>query len=641
MLNGVQHTIIGVAPENFFGTFVGYSFQFWVPSSMQEVFDAGGYKLEDRGAHWIEGYAKLKPGVTIAQAQAEMSAVARRLENQFPNTNRGLGIRLYPIWKTPFNNAGTLFPTLRITLVVACFVLLIACANVGNLLLVRSFARRREMTIRLAVGAARTRLLRQLLTEGLILSVLAAIGGLAVAWLCRNMLVLFYPPRPGVVVNLPAEIDWRVLLLSAGVCLVSTVLFGLVPAWRASGLDLAAAMKTEAGGVVGVRRRSYFRSGLVLLQVALSFVLLVAAGLLLKSLNGMRNMSPGFAMDGVLNTGFDLVGAGYDPARARIFQDTLIARLQDLPGIESVAFARITPFSYRGFFEARIAVDGYHPAPDEQPSSEYNPVGPGYLATTGVPLVRGREFTAADDEAAAPVAVINEVIASRYFGGQDPVGQRLVVKGKPLRIIGIAKTAKYHNLIENPKPFFYTAMKQDPTTQVVLNLKTRLGADAIAPALGREIRAMDPNVAVSEIITMREQVNRMSWTQRAAFILLAIFCGVALILAAVGLYGVMAYAVSQRNRELGLRMALGASGRDLMRLVMSDGLILIIGGLAAGLIAAFGLTRLIADLLIKVSAHDPAAFAIAFIAAAFVAAIACFIPAWRAMKTDPVPALRE
>jgi predicted permease len=444
-----------------------------------------------------------------------------------------------------------------------------------------------------------------------------------------------------VVVNLPAEIDWRVLLLSAGVCLVSTVLFGLVPAWRASGLDLATAMKNEGGGVVGARRRSYFRGGLVLLQVALSFVLLVATGLLLKSLDSMRNISPGFATDGVLNTGFDLVGAGYDASRARIFQDALIARLEGLPGIESAAFARITPFSYRGFFQARIAVDGYHPAPDEQPSSEYNPVGPGYLATTGVPLVRGREFTNADDETAAPVAVINEVIAARYFGGQDPVGLRLIVKGKPLRIIGIAKTAKYHNLIENPKPFFYTAMKQDPTTQVVLNLKTRLGADAVAPALGREIRAMDPNVAVSEIITMREQVNRMSWTQRAAFILLAIFCGVALILAAVGLYGVMAYAVSQRNRELGLRMALGASGPDLMRLVMSDGLSLTIAGLVVGLAAAFGLTRLIADLLIKVSPHDPAAFAIAFIAAALVALAACFIPALRAMHTDPVPALRE
>jgi predicted permease len=641
MLNGVRHTIIGVAPENFFGTFVGYAFQFWVPTAMQEVFDAGGYKLEDRGARWIEGYAKLKPGVTIEQAQAEMSAVAQRLERQFPDADRGRGVRLYPLYRTPFNNAGTLFPTLRITLVVACFVLLIACANVGNLLLVRSFARRREMTVRLAVGAGRARLLRQLLTEGLILSILAAIGGLALAYLCRNMLVLFYPPRPGVTVNLPADIDWRVLLLSAGVCLVSTVLFGLVPAWRASDLDLAAALKNEAGAVIGARRRAYFRGGLVLLQVALSFVLLVGTGLLLKSLDRMRNISPGFATDGVLTTGFDLVGAGYDGPRARVFQDTLLNRLRAIPGIDSAAFARITPFSYRGYFSASIEVDGYHPAPDEQPISEYNQVGPGYLATTGVPLVRGREFTNADDENAAPVAVINEVMAARYFAGRDPVGQRLLVKGKPLRIVGIAKTAKYHNLIETPKPFFYTAMRQDPTTQVNISIKTRLGADAIAPAFGREIRAIDSNLAVSEIITMREQVDRMSWTQRAAFILLAIFCGVALILAAIGLYGVMAYAVSQRNRELGLRMALGASGRDLIRLVMWDCLALTLAGLTTGLAAAFGLTRLIADLLIKVSPHDPAAFVMAFVAAGVVALIACFIPALRAMNTDPVPALRE
>ena len=641
MLNGVQHTIIGVAPRNFFGTFVGYAFQFWVPTSMQETFDAGGYKLEDRGARWIEGYAKLRPGVTIQQAQAEISAVAARLENDYPGTNRGRTVRLYPLWKTPFNNAGTLFPTLRIALVVACFVLLIACANVGNLLLVRSFARRREMTIRLAVGSGRARLLKQLLTEGIILAALAAFGGLAMAYLCRNLLVLFYPQRPGVVVNLPAQIDWRVLLLSAAVCLVSTVLFGLVPALQTSRLDLAAAMKNEAGGVVGGRRRSWFRSGLVLLQVALSFVLLVGTGLLLKSLDGMRNVSPGFATDGVLTTGLDLVAAGYDAPRARIFQDQLLERLQGTAGIDSAAFARITPFSYRGYFSAPIATDGYHAAPDEQPVSEFNQVGPGYLATTGVPLVRGREFIRADDETGPPVAVINEVIAVRYFAGQDPIGQRLLVKGRALRVVGIAKTSKYHNLIEAPKPFFYTAMRQDPTTQVNINLRTRLGTDAVAPALFREIRALDPNLALSEVITMREQVDRMAWTQRAAVILLGIFCGVALVLAAVGLYGVMSYAVSQRKRELGLRMALGANGSDLLRLVMQDGLTLTAAGLLVGAAAALGLTRLIADLLFKVSPRDPVAFGTAFVALAVIASVACFVPALRAMNTDPVPALRD
>jgi predicted permease len=630
-----------VAPENFSGTFVGYTFQFWVPISMQELFDAGGYKLEDRGARWIEGYGKLKPGVTIEQAQAEISAVAQRLEHDYPATNRGIGVRLYPLWKTPFNNAGTLYPTLRISLVVAFFVLLIACANVGNLLLVRSFVRRREITVRMAVGAGRVRLLRQLLTEGLILSLLAAAGGVAVTWLCRNLLVVFYPPRPGVVVNLPAQIDWRVLLLSAGVCLVSTLVFGLVPAMRTSGLDLAAAMKNEAGAVVGGSRRSLFRSGLVLMQVALSFVLLVGTGLLLESLDRMRNLDPGFTTNGVLSTGLDLIAAGYDPPRARVFQDRLLERVQALPGVTSAVFARIRPFSYRGYFRAPIATAVYQPAPDERPSSEYNQVGPGYLATTGVPLVRGREFTRADDEHSQPVVVINEVIATRYFAGRDPIGQELQVKGKPLRIIGIAKTAKYRSLLEAPLPFFYTAMNQDPTTQVNLSIRTALAPEAVAPALAREIRALDPNLALSEIISMREQVDRMSWTQRAAFILLAVFCGVAIILAAVGLYGLMAYSVSQRNRELGLRMALGATGSDLMRLIVTEGIGLTGVGLVLGAVAAYGLTRLIADLLFGVSPHDPAAFTAALVGIAAIALIACLLPGVRAMRTDPVPALRE
>jgi predicted permease len=284
MLNGMPHEIIGVAPQGFYGTFVGWAMQFWVPASMQEKFDPGGYKLEERGARWIEGFVRLKPGVTAEQAQAEISAVAQRLEAAYPATNRGRGIKLYPLWQTPFNNAGALFPTLGIALAVVVFVLLIACANVSNLLLVRAFGRRHEMTVRLAVGAGRGRLLQQLLTEGLILSAFAAGGGLLVANWCRNLLVLLLPPRGGVSMFLPGGLDWRVLALSIGVCLLSTLFFGLIPAMQTSKIDLASALKAESGGVVGGNRRALVRSGLVLVQVALSFVLLVGAGLLLQSL---------------------------------------------------------------------------------------------------------------------------------------------------------------------------------------------------------------------------------------------------------------------------------------------------------------------------------------------------------------------
>src|SRR6266566_869877 len=306
-LNGVQHTIVGVAPEKFHGTFIGYSFSFWVPTSMQETFDSTGYKLEDRGARWIEGYAFLKPGVTRQQAQAELNSIAQRLENDFPDTNRGHEVQLFPLWKTPFNGAGNMSPTLAITMAVVFLVLLIACANVSNLLLARSLLRRHEMTMRLALGAGRRRLIKQLFTEGLLLSLIAALGGIAVAYCCRNALVLaFPPPLPGTVIDYPGQIDWRVLALSASICVLSTLVFALVPAIQASHVDLSGALKTEGSGVLGGTGRSRLRSALVLVQVSLSFVLLAGTGLLLQSLQRMQNASPGFLTNNVIVSVTDL-----------------------------------------------------------------------------------------------------------------------------------------------------------------------------------------------------------------------------------------------------------------------------------------------------------------------------------------------
>src|SRR5208282_3966346 len=374
-LNGVVHTIVGVAPEGFYGTFVGWGMQFWVPVSMEENFEANGYNLEDRGARWIEAYVRLKPGVTLSQAQEEISAVATRLEAAYPETNRDRGIKLWPLWQTPFNNAATLLPTLEIMLAVVVFVLLIACANVGNLLLVRSFARRHEMTVRLAIGAGRGRLVKQLVTEGLVLSACGAAGGLLVAHWCRHALVLLFPARGGVAMHLPGELDWRVLALSAGVCSLVTLLIGLVPAMQTGKIDLAAALKADSAGVVGSRGRGLVRSGLVVVQVSLSFVLLVGAGLLLQSLQKIRTSSPGFSTHGVMYTTVDLVSAGYDAQRAQTFQDELIERVKALPGVESAAFARATPLGYGSYSSSPIAVDGYQAPPEEQPLVEYNEVG--------------------------------------------------------------------------------------------------------------------------------------------------------------------------------------------------------------------------------------------------------------------------
>src|SRR5436190_7290626 len=523
-LNGVIHTIVGVAPEGFYGTFVGWGMNFWVPASMEDIFESGGYKLEDRGARWIEAYARLKPGVTFAQAQQEFAAISGLLEAEYPATNRGRAIRFWPLWQTPFNNAGTLLPTLEIMLAVVAFVLLIACANVGNLLLVRSFARRHEMSVRLAVGAGRARLWKQLLTEGLVLSLFGAAGGLLIAYWCRHALVLLFPARGGVQMHLPGEIDWRVLALSAGVCLATALLMGLVPVLQTGKIDLAQSMKMESAGVLGGRERAWIRSGLVLVQVSLSFVLLVGAGLLMQSLLKVRTASPGFNTRGVQDTAIDLLSAGYNPARAQTFQDALLERVRALPGVESTAFAKMTPLSYVSSATAPIVVDGYQPPPEESPTVEYNEVGDNYFVTMGIPLVAGREFTRADDEKAALVAVVNETMAQRYWQGRSTLGQRLQLKGRWMQVVGIAKDSKYSSVRKKPTPFFFVPLRQNSLRGSVLNIRTPLAPHTTATAIAREVHALDSNLAPYEVITMQEQLDRSTSAQMVAVTLVGILC---------------------------------------------------------------------------------------------------------------------
>jgi predicted permease len=639
--DNVPHTIIGVTPEGFYGTFVGWALQFWVPASMEETFESGGYKLEDRDARWIEAFVRLKPGVRQSQAQQEISAIAARLETSYPATNRGRSIGIWPLWQTPFNHARTMLPILEVMAAAVAFVLLIACANVGNLLLVRSFTRRHEMSIRLAIGASRVRLVKQLLTEGLILAALGAAGGLLVAYWCRHALVLLLPARSGIAMYLPGEIDGRVLLWSAGICLVVTLIVGLIPAFQTRNVDLAGPLKAESSGVVGARGRAWMRSGLVVLQVSLSFILLVGAALLLESLAKIRSTSPGFTTTNVVTSGVSLEAAGYDVPRAKIFQDELLDRLGALPGVKSAAFARVTPLGYGSFSSTPIVIDGYQPSLEEQPAVEYNQVSPGYFATLGIPFFSGREFTRTDDENAPLVAIVNRTMVTRYWGGQDPVGRRLQVKGRWARVVGVVADSKYESMRETPRPFFYVPLRQEFERGPALNIRTSQPLPSVRAALVREVHALDPNLALYEMITLQEQVNRSTSPQLVAVTLVSILGGLALLLAAVGLYGVMSYAVAQSTRELGLRMALGAGAANLLRLVISRGLRLTAGGVLFGAVAALALTRLLGKLLYDVSPHDPLVFGSALAVMAITAISACLLPAWRASRTDPARVLRD
>jgi predicted permease len=638
-LNNVPHTIIGVAPGAFYGTFAGRAMQFWVPASMEETLDGGGYKLEDRGARWIESYVRLKAGVGRGQAQQQISAIAARLQRDYPATNRGRGIGIWPLWRTPFNHARTMGPTLEVMVVVVAFVLLIACANVGNLLLVRSFVRRHEMSVRLAIGASRGRLLKQLLTEGLILSSLGTAGGFLMAYWCRHLLVMLLPE--GDALYLPGAIDGRVMAMSAGICLLVTFIVGLVPALQTRHLDLAGSMKAESGGVVGVRSRGWIRSGLVILQVCLSFILLVGAALLLESLQRIRTTSPGFSTTRVAVTGVSLVAAGYDVPRAKTFQNELIERLEVLPGVESAAFASVTPLGYRGFSSSPIAVAGYQPSPNEQPEVEYNQVSPSYFKTLGIPVFSGREFTRMDDESAPSVAIVNRTMVERYWHGQDPIGRQFQMKSRWARVVGVVADSKYESMAETPKPFFYVPLRQDFVREPDLYVRTAQSLQSTSAAVLREVHALDQNLAMYEMSTLQEQVNRAASSQLVAVTLVSTLGGLALLLAAVGLYGVMSYSVAQSTRELGLRMALGADAAKLLRLVISRGLRLTTIGILLGVAVALAVTRLLGQLLYKVSPYDPVVFGVALTVMTGTATLACLFPAWRASRTDPARVLRD
>jgi len=401
-------------------------------------------------------------------------------------------------------------------------------------------------------------------------------------------------------------------------------------------------LKTESASVFGARAKSHIRSALVVIQVSLSFVLLVSAVLLIESLQQLRKSNPGFLTESLLTTGIDLVAAGYDTTRAKDFQNRLIDRVTALPGVESAALARVRPFSYQTYSSDLIAVDGYQPGPDEQPSAEYNEVTPEYFRTMGIPLLSGREFSDADNETSDPVAIVNEKMVAKYWRGEDPVGKRLQVKDKWLRVVGVAKLAKYGSFSEAPKPFFYVPLRQNFSIRTTAAIRTTKDPAAMAADLTQVIHELDPNLAAAEVITMRQHINRTALSrQQIGVALLSIFGGLALLLAAVGLYGVITYSVSQSTREFGLRIALGARRFHVLRLVLSHGLWLTAIGVILGAAAAFALTRLFTTMLYRVSPRDPFAFGSAFVVMTVASVAACFFPAWWATQTDPVTVLRD
>jgi predicted permease len=420
-------------------------------------------------------------------------------------------------------------------------------------------------------------------------------------------------------------------------------LFAAVPALQSSKVDLAGALKSESSGVVGGSRRGWLRATLVLVQVSFTFMLLVGIGLIVKSMQRIATASPGFATDDVLTTDIDLVSAGYDKVRAKDFQQRLIDRVQSIPGVESAALGKVQPFSYSPFFfSGTLEVEGYQPGLNELPTIDYNKIGPAYFSTLGIPLLSGREFSTADDEASDQVAIVNQRFVDQYWQGADPIGKRVKVKNRWLRIVGVAQTSKYDTLTESPKPFVYVPYLQDFSVNVGLDIRTSRDPAAIASTLAKEIHDIDPNVAPLEVVTMRRHVNRSALAvQQIVVSLLGIFGSLALLMATIGLYGVMSYLVSLRTRELALRVAVGATPRDLLKLVVSNGLALTCFGVGIGTVATLAIVQRLGTLLYKTSPFDMSAYGLALLVMVFAGVAACVFPALRATRNDPVQALRS
>jgi len=649
VLNGVQFTIVGVAPHDFVGAEEAFPRQVWIPLMMRASVRPGpagaAGALNNRNMRNLDVMARLKQGVTLRQAQAGMNVVAGRLAQSYPESNRNFQIALYTAGNGRPAFRSTLKPVTRILLGVVGLVLLITCANVANLLLARAARRRKEVAIRLTLGATRTRLIRQLLTESILLAVVGGLAGLILNFWLVNLLTALKPAVP-LPVNVEFHTDWRVLTFTLLLSVLAGITFGLVPALQASKHDLVPALKDHSQQL-GERRRMFsLRNVLVIGQVALSIVVLIGAGLFLRSLNHARAINPGFDAEHILTLSFNTAAQKYDATKAEQFYQQLTNRVQALPGVQSVSLAQSAPLSYfySPAFSSPVFVEGHEPPQGEDPPFVgNNTVGPNFFRTLGVPLISGREFTDRDREGAPRVAIVNETLVRDLFPNTNPIGQRLrVLSRQPSswEIIGVVKDSKYRSLGEDSMPYIFLPYLQNPQPAMALHVQTSGNPKELAAAVRREVQALDPNLPAFNVMSLADNIDISLLPARFGAVLLGVFGFLALLIASIGIYGVMSYGVSERTHEMGIRMALGARGRDVLRLVISQGMWLALIGVGIGAGVALGVTRLVKSYLYDVSVTDPLTFIGIALLLTAVALLACYVPARRATKVDPLEALR-
>lgn len=638
ILNNNENTVIGVLPPDFKWHILGNSLtsqpaELWTPWVISE-------QMKLRRGRFASAVARLKPGVSLAQARTEMDTMQFRLIEQYKEFNTGWGITVTPL-REQF--AGELRPALRVLMGAVGFVLLIACANVANLLLARAAVRQKEIAVRAAMGAGRWRIVRQLLTESLLLAGLGGIAGLFLAWWGTETLVKLSPPELGVLQGL--EISAPVLGFSFIVALSTGVLFGLVPALEASNIKLSEMLKEAGRSIGGSTRSQRLRNALVVAEVALALVLLVGAGLLIRSFMRLQSAGTGFNAENVMTMRVALPGRRYndDPKRINFFTQA-IAQMRALPGVESAGAINFMPFAGPGSGTG-FEIEGKPPSlPGQGRVTGVCVADQNFFHAMQIPLKRGRMFTEQEVKEMRHVVVVNEALARKYFPNEEPLGQSITIAMKnenvPTEIVGIVADVKHAQLDKDAEPMSYWPIAELPYNSMTFVLRTKGEPLATAAAARNVIQTLDPQQPVADVRTLESMLGKSIARQRFNMLLLAVFAVVALLLSASGIYGVMSYGVTQRTNEIGIRRALGAQNRDVLVLVIGQGMKMAIGGVTLGLVAAFALTRLLKTLLFGVSTTDPLTFAAIAVLLTLVALLACWIPARRATKVDPMIALR-
>jgi putative ABC transport system permease protein len=639
VLNRSPFTVIGVARERFQGPFV-VAADAWVPLAAATHLGTPATIFSEHASVWLIGIARLAPDVGVSQAQVELSTIAARLARDYPDANGGHGVVVTPASLFPADMQGPIAGFIVLLLVVAGLVLVIASINVAGMLLARATVRRREIAVRLALGASRAQLVTQLVIESLLLFVAAGAAGVMLArWLVAGLLALV--PRLPMQLTVDPRLDWRVLGFALVVSLATGLLAGIVPALQTTRPDLVPTLKSGDGSGAG-RRRLRLRSGLLVTQIAFSMLLLMVAGLFARTLARARSIDPGFEPRDVFIASIDLGLSNYDADQGRRVAAAILERTRALPGVRSAALSAMLPLDGGGLGLGDIAVPGREP-PDPRAGwrADWNVVTPGYFATLGIPLVRGRDFAAADRAGNSDVAILNESFASALFPGEDPIGRSVTNEGRSVTVIGVARNAKYRSLGEAPRNFIYVTLGQRYFGRIHLLIKTASGAAAPGRAVRRIVAGIDPSLPILRQQTMPEQTATSLFPQRLALYVSGGLGVVALLLVLIGIYGVTAFGVAQRTREIGVRVALGAQRSQVLVLVLRHGLVLAAIGVALGSLAAFAATRLIRDLLYGVPPTDGVAFGSAGGLLALAALGASWFPARRAARLDPVIALRS